>query len=44
VLVGVQEVAPIELSITDARTENKGVVGRVGRTDLAFVAEVFEDA
>src|SRR5271155_5215775 len=44
VLTRVQEVAPIELAIADACAENEGVFAGPLRTNLAFVAEVFEHA
>jgi hypothetical protein len=40
----VEEVAPVQLAIPHARSENEGVIAGVGRTDLAFVVEVLEDA
>jgi hypothetical protein len=43
-VVGVQEVASLELTIADARREHERVIGGVTGANLAFVAKVLEDA
>jgi hypothetical protein len=43
-VIGVQEVAALELAIADPGREHEGVIGGASGADLACVAKVLEDA
>jgi hypothetical protein len=43
VVIDLEEIATLDLLVSDARVEDESMVGAVLRADLAHIAEVLED-